>query len=70
MTWNELISTLSSIPEDRREETALFMLRDQDMEPEQLFEIDSREEIDLENVPGVNVHWGNDETETSFVIAM
>lgn len=74
MTWNELIYELQQIPEERREEQAIFMTRmdgEEDyggMIPDEVFEIDSKEEIPLDEI-STYANVGNDETNTTFVIA-
>lgn len=70
MTWNDLINLLQEIPENRREEKAAFMMREDDSggEPFEVFEIDCKEEVRIdafEMPPACDI--GNDET--TFVLA-
>ena len=71
MTWNDLINLLQEIPESRREEKAVFLVRDEndwtDMENEgTTYEIDCKEEHSLDIVEA-DCNTGNDET--TFVLS-
>jgi hypothetical protein len=62
MTWNELIFELQQIPEDRREEHAVFYDGQGGVYP-----IDAKEELDMDEATfGCNE--GNDTTNTSWAI--
>lgn len=73
MTWNELIFELQQIPEERREEKAIFMTRihapDGELVPDEGMEIDSKEEVNMDDAI-FDCNAGNEETNTTFVIAM
>jgi hypothetical protein len=51
------------MPEDRREEKAIFFAEDGDV----IYEIDEKEEIKMEDYP-FDCNAGNDDTGTTFVL--
>jgi hypothetical protein len=63
MTWNELIFELQQIPEDRREEKAVFF----DLSSEEGYTIDAKEEMSLDD-GDFDSNMGNDTTNTTWVI--
>jgi len=68
MTWNELIDNLNSIPEHRREENAIFMLRNDEDETPDGLTIDSMELVPLDTI-NTDCNAGDEITDTTFAIA-
>jgi hypothetical protein len=63
MTWNDVLDRIMEMPEDRREEKAIFFAEDGDV----IYEIDEKEEIKMEDYP-FDCNAGNDDTGTTFVL--